>query len=224
MATAAASLVSLHPAQISKGYLSHRRSIIGDSVVFCPRLFTGVSGYGNRLRYPVAAAAALALPTAKPELITKEKNIKWSARALKSFGLGELQAKKLKRSNLGTEFLLLGTLVDATSEAAKYLISKGITLERVKEEIKKRIGELDWREYSDFVIPLTESAQKALDSALALKLDSGEGEITVGHLILGIWSQKNSTGHKVLKSLGFDRKKAEEMAKIAENDAAPSYR
>lgn len=40
------------------------------------------------------------------------------------------------------------------------------------------------------------------------------GEITVGHLVLGIWSEKESPGHKVLAALGFDSENAKKLAKI----------
>ena len=39
------------------------------------------------------------------------------------------------------------------------------------------------------------------------------GEITTTHLLLGIWSEKDSAGHKILASLGFDDDKANELVK-----------
>ncbi len=38
--------------------------------------------------------------------------IRWSARAIKSFAMGELEARKLKYPNTGTEALLMGILVE----------------------------------------------------------------------------------------------------------------
>jgi hypothetical protein len=35
-----------------------------------------------------------------------------------------------------------------------------------------------------------------------------DGEVTANHLLLGIWSDKESAGHKILASLGFDDEKA----------------
>jgi hypothetical protein len=35
------------------------------------------------------------------------------------------------------------------------------------------------------------------------------------HLLLGIWSQEESAGRKVLAALGFNDEKAEEIAKTA---------
>lgn len=39
------------------------------------------------------------------------------------------------------------------------------------------------------------------------------GEVTTSHLLLGIWAQKESAGHKIMAALGFDDDKAKELAK-----------
>ncbi|GMP24206.1 hypothetical protein CsSME_00001550 [Camellia sinensis var. sinensis] len=44
-------------------------------------------------------------------------------------------------------------------------------------------------------------------------LKSENGEITTTHLLLGIWSEKESAGHKIMAALGFDDEKAKEIAK-----------
>ncbi|KAJ0732763.1 putative Clp, repeat (R) domain, Clp domain superfamily protein [Helianthus annuus] len=62
--------------------------------------------------------------------------------------------------------------------------------------------------------PLTKAAQNAIDWAINEKLKSGEtGEVTTSHLLLGIWAQKESAGHKIMAKLGFDDDKAKELAK-----------
>ena len=44
--------------------------------------------------------------------------------------------------------------------------------------------------------------------------NAGEsGEITTTHMLLGIWSEKDSAGHKIMASLAFDDEKAKELAK-----------
>lgn len=46
---------------------------------------------------------------------------------------------------------------------------------------------------------------------LQLLLYVGEdGEVTTSHMLLGIWSEKESVGHKILATLGFDDEKAVE--------------
>ncbi|KAJ4780300.1 hypothetical protein LUZ62_064557 [Rhynchospora pubera] len=248
----------------SKPNLLLQPSLIGCPTPLPPRLRTPLSLSSRPRRVSTTTVAALALPTSKPERVTSDEKARWSARAVKSFALAELQARNMKRPKLGTEGLLLGLLVDGkkkrlvmaqprvmfdlncfsrasvngdkpsqangldpgSSEGAKYLREMGITLAKVREETWKIFGELDRRCVTPRIgLPLSDSAQRALDWALDYKLKSGkDGEITIGHLVLGIWSQKESTGHKVLAALGFDSKKAKEFSKIAGNDAALSYR
>ncbi|XP_043717768.1 ATP-dependent Clp protease ATP-binding subunit CLPT1, chloroplastic-like isoform X2 [Telopea speciosissima] len=168
------------------------------------------------LRRPRAAVATVSfsLPTAKPERVSSEKMPKWSSRAIKSFAMGELEARKLKYPNTGTEALLMGILVEGTSKVAKFLYVYGITLFKVREETIKLLGKSDMFLFSPEHPPLTEPAQRALDWAVDEKLKSGEsGEITTTHLLLGIWSEEESAGHKIMATLGFDDEKAKELAK-----------
>ncbi|KAL0913842.1 hypothetical protein M5K25_017332 [Dendrobium thyrsiflorum] len=164
------------------------------------------------------------LPTAKHD-IAPDKISKWSARSIKSFGMAELEARKLKYPNTGTEALLMGILVEGTSRAARFLRENGITLFKVREETVKLLGKSDMYFFSPEHPPLTEPAQRALDWAVDEKIKSGEGgEITTTHMLLGIWSEKDSAGHKILVSLGFDDVKASELAKSANEEVSLSYR
>ncbi|KAH9647484.1 ATP-dependent clp protease ATP-binding subunit clpt1 [Citrus sinensis] len=128
--------------------------------------------------------------------------------------MAELEARKLKYPNTGTEAFLMGILVEGTSTTAKFLRANGITLFKVREETLNLLGKSDLFFFSPERPPLTEQAQRALDWAFNEKLKSGEsGEITTNHLLLGIWSEKESAGHKILATLGFNDEKAKEIAK-----------
>lgn len=49
---------------------------------------------------------------------------------------------------------------------------------------------------------------------LLLLQNSGEGgEATTTHMLLGTWSEKDSAGHKILETLGFNDERASELAK-----------
>ena len=67
------------------------------------------------------------------------------------------------------------------------------------------------------MIPLLHCKLKFLCLSIFIEIvinNSGEiGEITTTHLLLGIWSEKDSAGHKILASLGFDDEKAKELSK-----------
>ena len=41
-----------------------------------------------------------------------------------------------------------------------------------------------------------------------------DGEVTAAHFLLGVWSEKESAGHKIMAALGFDDEKAKEVAKF----------
>lgn len=178
----------------------------------------------QKKHFSALAAISLSLPTTNPE-VPGEKSLKWSARAIKAFAMGELEARKLKYPTTGTEALLMGILVEGTSLAGKFLRANGITLFEVRDEIVKLLGRSDMYFFSPEHPPLTEPAQRALDYATHEKLKSGvEGEITTTYLLLGIWSEKESAGHKIMASFGFNDEKAAELAKSKDQDYVLNYR
>uniref|UniRef100_A0A0D9Z4M7 Clp R domain-containing protein n=1 Tax=Oryza glumipatula TaxID=40148 RepID=A0A0D9Z4M7_9ORYZ len=168
----------------------------------------------SRSRGRGVAAVVAQLPTANPEVASGEKKIRWSSRAVRSFAMAELEARKMRYPTTGTEGLLMGILVEGTSDAAKLLRANGITLLKVREEAANVLGKSEMFYFSPMHPPLTEAAQRALDWAINEKLKS-DGEVTANHLLLGIWSDKESAGHKVLASLGFDDERANSLAKTA---------
>ncbi|XP_058221808.1 ATP-dependent Clp protease ATP-binding subunit CLPT2, chloroplastic isoform X2 [Rhododendron vialii] len=174
---------------------------------------------------PISAAALSSLPTAKPERVFSptEEVPKWSLKAIKSFAMAELEARKLNTKGIGTEALLLGILLEATNLAANFLWANGITLFKAREEAVKLYGAEQKKKAVKLYgkrnavtdrepPPLTESAQRALDWAFDKKLKSGEsGEITPARLLLGVWSEKESDGYKIMSALGFNDEKAKQL-------------
>ncbi|KAL0299425.1 UNVERIFIED_CONTAM: ATP-dependent Clp protease ATP-binding subunit CLPT1, chloroplastic [Sesamum radiatum] len=191
------------------------KSFVGTKLLIQP---SGFSLIASRRRSSTVATISFSLPTTTTEGVASDKKPKWSARSIKSFAMAELEARKLKYPNTGTEALLMGILVEGTSLAAKFLRENGVTLFKVREETVKLLGKSDLYFFSPEHPPLTEPAQRALNWAVEEKLKSGEsGEITTTHLLLGIWSEKESAGHKILATLGFDDDKAKELSKTAEH-------
>ncbi|KAF5732308.1 clp protease-related protein [Tripterygium wilfordii] len=163
------------------------------------------------------------LQTSKEEKASQEKIPKWSAKAIKSLAMAELEARKLKYPNTGTDALLMGILSEGTSLAAKFLRTNRITLFKVREETINLLGKSDMYYFSPNRPPLTEQAQSAINWAVDEKLKSGaSGELTPDHILLGIWAEKESAGHKIMESLGFDDEKAKELAKTMNEDIARS--
>ncbi|KAL7107259.1 hypothetical protein ACP275_06G043100 [Erythranthe tilingii] len=197
-------------------------SFMGTKLSVQPLSFNQIA---SKRRSSAVATISFSLPTTNKEGVAPDKMPKWSARSIKSFAMGELEARKLKYPSTGTEALLMGVLVEGTSFAAKFLRENGITLFKVRDEIVSLLGKSDMYFFSPEHPPLTEPAQRALDWAVEEKLKSGDsGEITSAHLVLGIWSQKKSAGHKIMASFGFDDEKAEELAKNMDKDVIFSFR
>ncbi|XVF13270.1 hypothetical protein REPUB_Repub08aG0194200 [Reevesia pubescens] len=166
---------------------------------------------------PITATVSFSLPTSKPERVASSKKVpKWSMSAIKSFAMAELEARKLKYPTTGTEALLMGILIEGTNLAAIFLRANGITLSKVREETVKLLGKGDMYFFSPEHPPLTEDAQRALDWAVDQKLKSSDdGEITTTHLLLGIWSEVESPGHKIMAALGFNDAKAKELTSLS---------
>ncbi|KAG0461781.1 hypothetical protein HPP92_020257 [Vanilla planifolia] len=196
-------------------------SFLGEhiSLHFCPL------GLSRRRRFFLSAMVFSMFSTVDPDRFANEKTPNWSARAIKSFAMAEVEAKKLKYPNTGTECLLMGILVEGTSQAAKFLRQNGLTLIKVREYTVELLGKNDMHYSSPMHPPLTEPAQRALDCAIDEKNKSGEeGEVTTTHMLLGIWAQKDSAGHRILAYFGFNDDMAGELAKSASDDAVFSYR
>ncbi|GAB2222088.1 hypothetical protein Droror1_Dr00013287 [Drosera rotundifolia] len=156
---------------------------------------------------------ALSLPTANEIEVSKENLAKWSASAIKSFSLAELEAVKLKYPDTGTEAILLGILVEGMSFASKFLRSHGITFFKAQQAALDLLGKSHLSYYPPKQPPLTEPALKVLDMAVDLKQKSGKsGEVTPTHLLLALWALEASAGHKILENLGFNDDKAKELA------------
>nr|XP_027081502.1 ATP-dependent Clp protease ATP-binding subunit CLPT2, chloroplastic-like isoform X1 [Coffea arabica] len=183
---------------------------------------------------PIKATVIFSLPTSNPERVASaEKVPKWSAKAIKSFVMSELEARKLKYPTTGTAALLMGILIEGTNFASKFLRANGITLSKVREETVKLLGKADMYFFSPEHPPLTEDAQRALDWAvdessnlkmecLCFSILSGnmhvnagdDREVTTAHLLLGVWSQDESPGHKILAAFGFNDEKAQELKSV----------
>lgn len=130
--------------------------------------------------------------------------------------MGELEARKLKYPTTGTEAILMGILIEGTSIASKFLRANGITLFKVREETIKLLGKAEMYFFSPEHPPLTEGAQRTLDWAVDQKLKTGDdGEITTSHLLLGIWSEVESPGHKIMATFGFNDEKAKELESLS---------
>ncbi|XWS38480.1 hypothetical protein CRYUN_Cryun19dG0135000 [Craigia yunnanensis] len=164
-------------------------------------------------------------PPKKPDrVVSTEKVPRWSRKAIKSFAMAELDARKLKYPITGTEAFLMGILIEGlhsvhVQSELVWLQNFCVQMEshflRCVKRTVKLPGRGDMCFFSPEHPPLTEGAQRVLDWAVDLKLKSGDdGEITATQLRLGIWSEVESPGHKTMAALGFNDAKAKELTSL----------
>ncbi|XP_057524626.1 ATP-dependent Clp protease ATP-binding subunit CLPT2, chloroplastic-like isoform X2 [Amaranthus tricolor] len=104
---------------ISLSSLSSQSSILGTfalSFLHPSSRLTHVSPFSSKSRH-ICATIAFSLPTGTSERVLGDKVPKWSWRAIKSFAMGELEARKLKYPTTGTEALLMGILIEEDKQS-----------------------------------------------------------------------------------------------------------
>eukprot|EP00252_Welwitschia_mirabilis_P013714 TRINITY_DN301_c0_g1_i1.p1 TRINITY_DN301_c0_g1~~TRINITY_DN301_c0_g1_i1.p1 ORF type:complete len:250 (+),score=35.50 TRINITY_DN301_c0_g1_i1:147-896(+) len=172
---------------------------------------------------------SLAVPTISSEeavsgnAVSDKPQTKWNHKAIKAVCLGQLEAFRMKYLTTGTEALLLGILMEGTSFASKFLRDIGISVLKLRAEVIQMRGTPYKYAKRAERPPLTESAQKVLEWAVAETSKLGEDiEVTNIPILLGIWAQKGAAGQQLLAKFGFDDKKAEELAQLIKDEIAQS--
>ncbi len=90
---------------------------------------------------------------------------RFTERARQVIVLAQEEARSLRHNYIGTEHLLLGLLREADGVAARVLGTLEVTLEEVRTEVTRIVGEGDSE--SQGQIPFTPRAKKVLELALA---------------------------------------------------------
>jgi hypothetical protein len=108
----------------------------------------------------------------------------------------------LNHNYIGTEHILLGLIHEGEGVAAKALASLGISLEAVRGEIEKLIGQGEQAPSGH--IPFTPRAKKVLELSLREALQLGHNYIGTEHIILGLIREGEGVASQVLVKLGAE--------------------
>src|SRR5438067_2205671 len=119
--------------------------------------------------------------------------------------LGQDQARHHKHNYIGTEHLLLGLLREEEGLAARVLESLDITVEEVRAQVARIIGEGD--EVTTGQIPFTPRAKKVLELALRESVSLGHNHIGTEHVLLGIVRENDGVAARILLDFGADAEK-----------------
>jgi ATP-dependent Clp protease ATP-binding subunit ClpA len=116
--------------------------------------------------------------------------------------LAQDEARALKHNYIGTEHILLGLLREREDLAAGVLASLGITLEGVRAQVARIVGE--GGEVTAGQIPFTPRAKKVLELALREGLALGDNHIGTEHILLGIVRENEGVAARIMRDDGVD--------------------
>jgi ATP-dependent Clp protease ATP-binding subunit ClpC len=130
---------------------------------------------------------------------------RFSERARQVVVLAQDEARSLKHNYIGTEHLLLGLFREEEGIAARALESLQITLEEVRAQVARIVGEGD--ESAGGQIPFTPRAKKVLELSMREALSLGHNFIGTEHILLGVARENGGVAARILLDLGADDQK-----------------
>ena len=127
---------------------------------------------------------------------------RFTERAREVVVLAQDEARGLKHNYIGTEHLLLGLLREEEGLAARVLESLGVTLEGVRNQVRRIVGDGD--EVTTGQIPFTPRAKKVLELALREAMSLGHNYIGTEHVLLGIVRENEGVAARILFDFDAD--------------------
>ncbi|MCE5252654.1 MAG: ATP-dependent Clp protease ATP-binding subunit [Actinomycetia bacterium] len=127
---------------------------------------------------------------------------RFTERARQVIVLAQEEARNLRHNYIGTEHLLLGLLRESDGVAARVLSALEVTLEEVRVEVARIVGEGD--NESQGQIPFTPRAKKVLELALREALSLGHNYIGTEHILLGLVRESEGVAARILSDLDVD--------------------
>jgi ATP-dependent Clp protease ATP-binding subunit ClpA len=115
----------------------------------------------------------------------------------------------LSHNYIGTEHILLGLIHEGEGVAAQALESLDVSLEAVRQDVKKLIGQ--GQRAPSGHIPFTPRAKKVLELSLREALQLGHNYIGTEHILLGLIREGEGVAAQVLVRLGADLSKVRQQ-------------
>ena len=126
---------------------------------------------------------------------------RFTDRANKVMELAQQEAVKYQHGYIGTEHLLLGLIAEGEGVAAQALLSLGISLDAVRQQVESAMGQGQSEEKR--VAP-TPRVKKVIELAVQQAQHLGHNYVGTEHLLLGLIAEGEGIAAQVLTSLGAD--------------------
>ncbi|HET7856110.1 MAG TPA: Clp protease N-terminal domain-containing protein, partial [Gaiellaceae bacterium] len=130
------------------------------------------------------------------------------------------EARALKHDYLGTEHLLLGLLRLDEGPAARVFDSLDITVEEVRAEVARIVGQGE-EVSADLFLPMTRRSKKVLERALHEALSLRRKDVRPEQILLGLVSVDQGLGARILLGLDADAAKIRNEVTRAISDPQP---
>jgi ATP-dependent Clp protease ATP-binding subunit ClpC len=127
---------------------------------------------------------------------------RFTERARQVIVLAQAEARALEHDYIGTEHLLLGLLREEEGLAARVLKSFEVTVEEVRAEVTRIVGQGDGYQVQGGQIPFTPRAKKILEHSLREALDLGHNYIGTEHVLLGLLGEGEGVAVEILGRVG----------------------
>ncbi|HEY3080220.1 MAG TPA: Clp protease N-terminal domain-containing protein [Chloroflexota bacterium] len=143
-----------------------------------------------------------ALRDYRPSWIPNEYLRLFNGRAKHVLELATEEARGFDHNYVGTEHLLLGLLREEQGSAARFLASRGIELDKVRQAVLHHIGRGDKPASGE--IEFVPRARRVL--ALTVDEARSRGHFSVGteHILLGLAREGQGVAAGILEGLGLD--------------------
>src|ERR1019366_7352264 len=125
---------------------------------------------------------------------------RFTERARKVVFYAQEEAQKFGEGYVSTERLLLGLVRESDGVAARVLEKQGVSLNRVRSEVEKRLPCGDARPNQDMT--LTPRAKRVIDLAYDEARNLNNNYIGTEHLLLGLTREADGLAGRVLAKLG----------------------
>jgi ATP-dependent Clp protease ATP-binding subunit ClpA len=132
---------------------------------------------------------------------------RFTERARQVVVLAQDEARALKHNYIGTEHILLGLLREEEGLAARVLESLDITVEEVRAQVMRVIGQGDEEILSSGQIPFTPRAKKVLELSLREAMSLGHNYIGTEHILLGVVRENQGVAARILLDFDADAEK-----------------
>jgi len=125
----------------------------------------------------------------------------FNEKALKVISLAQEEARRAGHNLVGTEYLLLGVVVEGSNRGAELLRDLGLTAHKVRERIEQTTGK--GAGFSPLNIPFTPKAKRLLEEALQVSRQLNSIVVEPEHILLAITTETECLAAKIIEQQGI---------------------